>query len=119
MRTIKFRGRDVNTGEYVYGDLRIVGIRPHIYKAAHCYYEETLIEVEADSVAQLIEVDKNGNEVYENDDIYLPDGGYYINAVGTWAEADCTPFPASFAWYCEIRDGYAVLYKEAANNEND
>ena len=73
MRPIKFRGRaietgrDVKIGEYVFGDLRIVGIRPHIYKEAHCYYEEELIEVEPDSVAQLVGYDANGKEVYEGD----------------------------------------------------
>lgn len=114
MRTIKFRGRmtagSVSPGRIVYGSLVFS-------KGCSCpywiYNDGKAYPVDTDSVAQLIAVDKNGNEVYENDDIYLPDGGYYINAVGTWAEDNCTPFPASFAWYCEIRDGYAVLYKEA------
>ncbi len=66
-RIIKFRGRNIDTGEFVFGDLRIIGIHAHIFKEADCYYEEELIEVEPDSVAQLVGYDANGREVYEGD----------------------------------------------------
>lgn len=69
MRPIKFRGRNIDTGEFVFGDLRIIGIRPHIFKEAQCYYDEELIEVDEDSVAQLVGYDANGNEVYEGDTV--------------------------------------------------
>lgn len=74
MRPIKFRGRICDEdkarddqGKLVYGDLRIIGIRPHIFKEAQCYYDEELIEVDKDSVAQLVGYDCDGNEVYEGD----------------------------------------------------
>lgn len=67
MRPIKFRGRNIETGEYVFGDLRIIGIRPHIFKEAQCYYDEELIEVEPESVAQLVGYDAKNKEVYEGD----------------------------------------------------
>ena len=69
-RPIKFRGVSLDTGEFIYGDLRIIGIRPHIFKEAQCYYDEELIEVDEDSVAQLVGYDANGNEVYEGDKIF-------------------------------------------------
>lgn len=68
-RPIKFRGRNIDTGEVISGDLRIIGIRPHIFKEAQCYYDEELIEVEPDSVAQLVGYDANGREVYEGDKV--------------------------------------------------
>ena len=68
-RPIKFRGVSLDTGEFIYGDLRIIGIRPHIFKEAQCYYDEELIEVDEDSVAQLVGYDANGNEVYEGDKV--------------------------------------------------
>ena len=68
-RPIKFRGRNIDTGEVVFGDLRIIGIRPHIFKEAQCYYDEELIEVDEDSVAQLVGYDRDGREVYEGDEL--------------------------------------------------
>ncbi|MBQ3435079.1 MAG: hypothetical protein IJG24_08565 [Selenomonadaceae bacterium] len=69
-RPIKFRGVSLDTGEFIYGDLRIIGIRPHIFKEAQCYYDEELIEVGEDSVAQLVGYDCDGREVYEGDKIF-------------------------------------------------
>ena len=66
-RKIKFRGRDINTGEVIFGDLRHIGIRTYIFKEAQCYYDEELIEVDEDSIAQLVGFDRDGREVYEGD----------------------------------------------------
>ena len=58
---IKFRGRDVKTGELVYGSFcRPDGIIPDW----NPNIEHT---VEPGSVAQLVGYDKNGDEVYEGD----------------------------------------------------
>ena len=64
MRTIKFRGRDAETGEYVYAELKdIVGQQVHVtFVLTH-----HLCHVKCDSLAQLVGYDANGAEVYEGD----------------------------------------------------
>lgn len=81
MRLIKFRGRDINTGEVIFGDLRHIGIRTYIFKEAQCYYDEELIEVDEDSVAQLVGYDEDGKEVYEGDELILGDSPDKFTAV--------------------------------------
>lgn len=73
-RTIKFRGKRVDTGEFVYGDL------------AHNFGEMFVgnRKVDPDSVAQLVGYDKDGREVYETDYIIEYNGDvarvkYYDN----------------------------------------
>lgn len=58
MRTIKFRGRTCGN-IMVYGDLRHVGTTAVIDDTA--VYE--------DSIAQLVAIDVDGNEVYEGDKV--------------------------------------------------
>lgn len=54
---IKFRGKRVNTGELVYGDLT--------HDGRHIYINDRRVKPE--SVAQLICYDYDGEEVYEGD----------------------------------------------------
>ena len=64
MRTIKFRGRDIETGEYVYGDL----IQRNDKTLIHERGTIAAKYVEPDSVAQFTDgYDEDGNEVYEGD----------------------------------------------------
>ena len=70
MRTIKFRGRRIDNGEWVYGDLEIrrnTGVcLIHTYNDDDTYKEQ--FEVVPDSVGQFTGFyDKNRIEVYEND----------------------------------------------------
>ena len=60
MKPIKFRGRDLETGEYVYGDL--------VHEDGHTYIINVAREhhrVYENSVTQFVGYDTNGEEVYE------------------------------------------------------
>jgi len=80
-RKIKFRGRDIKTGKYVFGDFitpwaddqkfpRIRSTRDYYKdqngnKVADCVY----YDVYPNSVSQLIAIDKHGYEIYEGDEV--------------------------------------------------
>ena len=64
MRPIKFRGRDIKTGEFVFGDL--INSIPSV--SLPCIViEDVVCDVAPESVAQLVGYDANGKEVYEGD----------------------------------------------------
>ena len=63
---IKFRGRDVETGEYVYADLGQVSSEYDPTYLTFIIGEEVHLII-SHSVAQLVGYDKNGAEVYEGD----------------------------------------------------
>lgn len=64
MRTIKFKGVDRKTGVTVYGDLiQPIGygeVFPTLKRGSARYHE-----VKPDSIAQLVGVDTDGDEIYE------------------------------------------------------
>ena len=110
-REIKFRGKSLNegkrTGRWVYGDL----LRPWADDQQYPMIRECIddhtdedgvewascrtLDVEPDSVSQLIGVDKNGREVYE---------GEPVKVVGT---EDMT-FEATMADYFAIKMGKVI-----------
>ena len=63
---IKFRGRDVETGEYVYADLGQVSSEYDPNYLTFIIGEEVHAII-SNSVAQLVGYDANGDEVYEGD----------------------------------------------------
>ena len=80
MRPIKFRGHSIGADKMVYGEYAqaFMGGNPQI-----CYFDEhgwTCTEVDPDSIAQLVGFDRNGEEVYEGDNICNPNDGTRFKA---------------------------------------
>lgn len=89
-RRIKFRGRVVatdklNSGQMVYGSYVEYSSGQWRYWI-HPLDGEKNYPVERDSVAQLIGLDADGNEVYEGDIIYLdiPEDNFYKEYEAHW-----------------------------------
>lgn len=76
MKEIKFRGVDLETGEYVYGDF--VHYVPMSTFNGIVDKDGFVREIKFGSERQLVGYDKDGNEVYEGDKLTNADGKIYI-----------------------------------------
>ena len=71
MRTIKFRGKRLDNGELIYGDILHYGkyetcIRSYLFPDKNSF---STLPVDSNSVAQLVGYDKNGKEIYSDDTV--------------------------------------------------
>lgn len=75
---IKFRGREVETGEYIYAELKDIVGRAHREDVTFVL-SYGLRRVKYDSLEQLCGYDRDGDEVYENDEVIDMEGRLFTN----------------------------------------
>lgn len=108
MRPIKFRGRDVHTGEYVYAELGQISeeINPGYLSFIT---DDDMYTVETDSIAQLVGYDANGNEIYEGDTVIRYDSEEEFieapeNGVLREVVLYTQVYPDLEAYYCLVKE---------------
>jgi uncharacterized phage protein (TIGR01671 family) len=126
MRTIKFRGKRVDNGEWVYGGYTYD--KPQNVHYIIDFEEGGLDEVLPETVGQFYgSEDKNGKEIYEGDivkyDYITRCGDYKHTAIGEvkFVDGSFSPLPISKecedSWYSEEFNNYEVLGDVFSNPE--
>lgn len=125
MRNIKFRGKRVSNGEWLYGDLmhdNIGGCYIYPLECDNLYKENAVLPESVGQFTGLI--DKNGNEIYEGDIIgcHNPDIKhliFYNEKQGRFMAALNGDIENDFVGVCGLDDSRWNASKEVIGNIHD
>lgn len=122
MREIKFRGKRLDNGEWVYGDLHIRTPFPHI----HSEIDYGKVNIDPHTVGQFTGLhDRNGKEIYEGDVIRGNCGNvevrhliYFYDMIASFV-AEMLP-DNYMSDYCSLSQIWILKYnKEVIGNIHD